>query len=166
MLRFSHVSQFLLLFSIVNAQSVTSDIELGFSTSESPILESMVDTPAFLKAATDSQRKEYVELEGNPNLTMDMKEKALFNWALRCGNPVNDLFTMYMSEKQTMQFQEDARMSVIVAHLSPEAQEADKNVRAITRNMNQTRKEMDTNVAKQLNKLPKKVYYELTFATQ
>lgn len=49
----------------------------------------MTDTPAFLKSATDSQRKEYIELEGNPNLTMDMKQKALKNWAQRCGDPVN-----------------------------------------------------------------------------
>ncbi|KAF1756559.1 hypothetical protein GCK72_013012 [Caenorhabditis remanei] len=136
------------------------------STSESPIIETMIDTPAFLKSATDSQRKEYIELEGNPNLTLEMKQKALYNWAQRCGNPVNGLFTMYMAEKQTLQSQEDQRMSVIVSGLSVEAQQADKNVRGITNNLNQTKKEMDTNVAKQLSKLPKKVYYELTFATQ
>ncbi|PIC32067.1 hypothetical protein B9Z55_012540 [Caenorhabditis nigoni] len=136
------------------------------SSTASPEIETMIDTPAFLNSATDSQRKEYIELEGNPNLTMEMKQKALTNWALRCGNPVNGLYTMYMAEKQTLQEQEDQRMSVIVAQLSPEAQQADKHVRGITSNLNQTKKEMDTNVAKQLKKLPKKVYYELTFATQ
>ncbi|CAL2039154.1 unnamed protein product [Caenorhabditis brenneri] len=151
------------LMSISHAQDVAAEV---FTTSESPVIETMIDTPAFLNSATDAQRKEYIELEGNPNLTLEMKQKALYNWAQRCGNPVNGLYTMYMAEKQTLQSQEDQRMSAIVAQLSPEAQQADKHVRGITSNLNQTKKEMDTNVAKQLNKLPKKVYYELTFATQ
>ncbi|EGT57403.1 hypothetical protein CAEBREN_02416 [Caenorhabditis brenneri] len=149
--------------SMSHAQDVAAEV---FTTSESPVIETMIDTPAFLNSATDAQRKEYIELEGNPNLTLEMKQKALYNWAQRCGNPVNGLYTMYMAEKQTLQSQEDQRMSAIVAQLSPEAQQADKHVRGITSNLNQTKKEMDTNVAKQLNKLPKKVYYELTFATQ
>ncbi|EGT57337.1 hypothetical protein CAEBREN_17048 [Caenorhabditis brenneri] len=149
--------------SMSHAQDVAAEV---LTTSESPVIETMIDTPAFLISATDAQRKEYIELEGNPNLTLEMKQKALYNWAQRCGNPVNGLYTMYMAEKQTLQLQEDQRMSAIVAQLSPEAQQADEHVRGITSNLIQTKKEMDTNVAKQLNKLPKKVYYELTFATQ
>ncbi|CAI5448646.1 unnamed protein product [Caenorhabditis angaria] len=141
----------------------TSTTEVPSSTAD---LSALIETPIFLQFATDSQRKEYIELESNPNLTLDMKQKAELNWAARCGEPVYSNFMAFVQQKKAQDDEENLRMDQIVSQLSPQAQEADKQVRAISSDMNQTKKEMDTNVQLQLSKLPKKVYYELTFATQ
>ncbi|CAD6195681.1 unnamed protein product [Caenorhabditis auriculariae] len=124
------------------------------------------DTPPFLLAATDAQRKEYIELESNPNLPINVKRKAEDAWAEKCGEPVLGLYKSFTSYKQSLASEESVRMMRITENLSPAARAADQKVRAITSNETQTQKEMETNVKKELSKLPKKVYYELTFATQ
>ncbi|CAB3406869.1 unnamed protein product [Caenorhabditis bovis] len=118
----------------------------------------------FLHGTT--RRKEYIELEGNPNLLLNIKQKALDTWAQKCGEPVLSAYKAYNEEKNMLEAREAARMDEIVAQLSEPAKKADKRVRDIMSDKNQTKKEMDTKVDAQLNKLPKKVYYELTFATQ
>ncbi|KAL6737118.1 hypothetical protein Aduo_010789 [Ancylostoma duodenale] len=61
---------------------------------------------------------------------------------------------------------EDARMNRTVENLSPAARAADRVIRGIYSNQTLTKKQINTEVSKKMKKLPRKVYNELTLASQ
>ncbi|VDP07651.1 unnamed protein product [Heligmosomoides polygyrus] len=126
----------------------------------------VADTPEFLKLATDSQRKEYIELEANMNVPVGATRKAQDLWAKKIGEPVLSAYEKHVAAEDAAKASETARMDRAVAKLSQAARTADQFIRGIYSNDSLTRKQINAEVTRQMKLLPKKVYNELTLAIQ
>ncbi|CAI4227747.1 unnamed protein product [Auanema sp. JU1783] len=135
-------------------------------TTQAPPGYGTAAAPAFLGAANDTARKEYIELESNPNLPVSVKRVAQKAWAEKQGGQLKEHYLNFVKEQEQLEQNVWARMDGIVLTLSPQAQQADKEIRVIMRNTTMTKKQIDNAVEKKMNALPKKVYYELVFANQ
>ncbi|EYC11462.1 hypothetical protein Y032_0050g1926 [Ancylostoma ceylanicum] len=141
----------------VNSEEATSREPVGFKTA---------DTPEFLILASDSARKEYIELETNMNVPLGAMRIAQDAWAKKIGGPVLKAYQQHTAAQDLAKETEDARMNKTVESLSPAAQAADRVIRGIYSNETLTKKQINTEVAKKMKKLSRKVYNELTLASQ
>ncbi|KAL6737119.1 hypothetical protein Aduo_010790 [Ancylostoma duodenale] len=135
-------------------------------TSKEPVGFKTADTPEFLKLASDSARKEYIELESNMNVPLGAMRIAQEAWARKIGGPVLAAYQEHTAAQDLAKETEDARMNRTVENLSPAARAADRVIRGIYSNQTLTKKQINTEVSKKMKKLPRKVYNELTLASQ
>ncbi|KIH58686.1 hypothetical protein ANCDUO_11103 [Ancylostoma duodenale] len=90
-------------------------------------------------------------------------------WARKIGGPVLAAYQEHTAAQDLAKETEDARMNRTVENLSPAARAADRTdniLLGIYSNQTLTKKQINTEVSKKMKKLPRKVYNELTLASQ
>ncbi|CAJ0604020.1 unnamed protein product [Cylicocyclus nassatus] len=154
------------MLAISSCSTETNESESNKESTESSKTFKAPESPEFLRLASDNARKEYIELETNMNVPLAAMRKAQDAWARNIGEPVYGAYIRHMIAHDRAKNTENARMNSTVAVLSKAAQAADQIIRGIYSNETLTKKQINAEVSKQIKRLPKKVYKELTLASQ
>ncbi|GMR47714.1 hypothetical protein PMAYCL1PPCAC_17909, partial [Pristionchus mayeri] len=152
---------FLLLVAFLHAKKARKQV-----TTTTPSPPTTPNMPEFLTHASDSAKKEYVDIATNDNIVKATKEKALLSWAQRNGEPLLSAYTNYTADVQSQKKQKDARMQEIVLLLSDSAQKADASIRIIANDDSLTPKQESDQIAKQFRKIKPSVRKELMTAME
>ncbi|CAJ0928755.1 unnamed protein product, partial [Mesorhabditis belari] len=120
--------------------------------------------PFFLQLANDTQRKEYVDLETNPNVEKGIKSKALQAWATRCGSNVTIAYQAFLADQTLIQEKRQQQLDAIVSKLSASAQAIHEKINTVVDNDNISSAKENQQLAKIKKKADPSVWNELETA--
>ncbi|KAF8373181.1 hypothetical protein PRIPAC_79610 [Pristionchus pacificus] len=152
---------FFLLVVVITAKKAKKQPKT--TTTPSPTTPNM---PEFLAHASDTAKKDYVDIATNDNIVKATKEKALLAWAQRNGEPLLSAYRNHSANVHFEKIQRDSRMQEIILLLSDSAQKADASIRSITNDDSLTPKQESDQIAKQFRKIKPGVRKELMTAME
>ncbi|GMT23693.1 hypothetical protein PFISCL1PPCAC_14990 [Pristionchus fissidentatus] len=156
--------RFVLLFLLFASAVSTKKAKKHTTTTISP--PTTPNMPQFLSNASDSTKKEYVDIQTNDNIPKATKEKALTAWAIRNGEPLLSAYKKYSANEKVQKKERDSRIEGIVLLLSESAQKADASIRSIANDDSLSPKQESDKIARQFRKVKPAVRKELMAAME